>query len=134
MSVNKAILVGRLGADPELRRLPTGRPVCEFRVATNHSKKGADGEYVDSTDWHRVVVWGNQAEPCKTYLAKGCEVFVEGRIHGRSWNDREGQKRFSTEIIAERVQFLGKSGARSADAVEKKGDEDADGAADSLAA
>lgn len=108
MSVNKAILVGRLGADPELKVLTSGRSVCEFRMATNHSVKGDKGDWVDATDWHRIVVWGNQAEPCKTYLTKGSEVFVEGRIQGRSWQDATGQKRYSTEIVAQRVHFLGR--------------------------
>jgi len=107
MSVNKAILLGRLGADPELRQVPSGQPVCELRVATNEAYTKANGERGESTQWHRVVVWGKTAESCKTHLGKGSEVFVEGRIQTRAWEDKEGKKRFTTEVVAERVQFLG---------------------------
>ena len=105
--VNKAILVGHLGADPELRNTASGTAVCEFRVATSESWKDKNGQKQERTEWHRVVVWGKTAEICSKYLAKGRQVFIEGRIQTRSWEDKEGQKRYTTEIVANEVQFLG---------------------------
>lgn len=114
-SVNKVILVGHLGADPDMRYTAGGQGVCELRVATSESWKGKDGQKNERTEWHRVVVWGKSAEACAKYLAKGRQVFVEGRIQTRSYDDKEGQKRYITEVVATDVQFLGggKDGGRS---------------------
>lgn len=106
-SVNKVILIGNLGADPELRSTSTGTPVCEMRVATNESWRDKQGEQQERTEWHRIVVWGRQAESVAKYLSKGRSVYVEGRLQTREWTDREGQRRFTTEIIASSVVFLG---------------------------
>lgn len=109
--VNKVILVGNLGSDPELRNTSGGTSVCEFRLATNESWKGKDGQTQDRTEWHRVIVWGRLGENCGKYLAKGRQVYLEGRLQTRSWEDKEGNKRYTTEIVARDVQFLGGGGA-----------------------
>jgi single-strand DNA-binding protein len=106
-SVNKVILVGNLGKDPELRYTPGGQAVCDLRIATTESFTSRDGDKKESTEWHNVVVWGKQAESCSQYLAKGRQVYVEGRLRTRSWEDKSGQKRYSTEVVAVLVQFLG---------------------------
>lgn len=104
--VNKVILLGNLGNDPELRYTSSGQPVCDLRVATKETWKGRDGEKNERTEWHRVVVWGKQGENASKYLSKGRQVFVEGRIQTRSWEDKEGNKRYTTEIVASNVLFL----------------------------
>ena len=109
--VNKVILIGHLGADPDMRYTPSGAGVCEFRLATTESWKDKNGQRQERTEWHRIVVWGKMAEICAKYLTKGRQCFVEGRIQTRSWDDKEGQKRYMTEIVANEVQFLG-GGAR----------------------
>jgi single-strand DNA-binding protein len=109
-SVNKVILVGNLGADPELKYTPSNRPVCNLSVATNEVWKDKAGQKQERVEWHRVNVWGDQAEHCSKYLAKGRMVYVEGRIQTRSWDDKEGKKRYSTEVVADRVVFLGGQG------------------------
>lgn len=110
-SVNKVILIGNLGADPELRYTPNGnRPVCSLRIATSEVYKDKSGQKQEQTEWHRVTVWGEQAENCNKYLAKGRSVYVEGRLQTRSWDDKDGQKKYSTEVVAERVKFLGGAG------------------------
>ena len=106
-SVNKAILIGNLGADPELRNTTGGTPVCELRIATNEKWKDQQGATQERTEWHRVVVWGKQAESAARYLSKGRSVYVEGRIQTREWEDKDGHRRWSTEIIASTVTFLG---------------------------
>lgn len=106
-SVNKVILIGNLGADPELKYTPSNRPVCNLSVATNESWKDRDGQKKEHAEWHRVTVWGEQAEHCSKYLAKGRSVYLEGRLQTRSWDDKDGQKRYATDIIADRVVFLG---------------------------
>lgn len=106
-AVNKVILVGNLGSDPELKQTPGGQSVCEFRLATNESWKDKDGEKHDRTEWHRIIVWGKIGENCNKFLAKGRQVYLEGRIQTRSWEDKEGVKRYTTEVIARDVQFLG---------------------------
>ncbi len=106
-SVNKAIIIGNLGADPDLRYTPSSQPVAELRVATTEHWTTREGERKEQTEWHRIVVWGKQAEHCKSYLKKGRQVYVEGRLRTRQWEDKEGQKRYTTEIVADRVQFLG---------------------------
>jgi single-strand DNA-binding protein len=110
-SVNKVILVGNLGADPELKYTPSNRAVCNLSVATNEVWKDKSGQKQEKTEWHRVNVWGEQAEACSKYLTKGRMVYVEGRLQTRSWDDKEGKKRYSTEVVADRVVFLGGGGA-----------------------
>lgn len=112
-SVNKVILIGNLGADPELRSTSSGTPVCELRIATNESWRDKQGTMQQRTEWHRVVVWGRQAESVSKYLSKGRSAYVEGRLQTREWTDREGQRRFTTEIIASNVVFL--QGGRGGD-------------------
>ncbi len=108
--VNKVILVGNLGSDPEMRYTPSGQGVCEFRVATNESWNDKNGQRQERTEWHRIVVWGKRAEVCSKYLSKGRSVYVEGRIQTRTYDDKEGNKRYITEIVAQDVQFLGGGG------------------------
>jgi single-strand DNA-binding protein len=109
-SVNKVILVGNLGADPELKYTPSNRPVCNLSVATNEVWKDKAGQKQERVEWHRVNVWGDQAEHCSKYLTKGRMVYIEGRIQTRSWDDKEGKKRYTTEVVADRVVFLGGQG------------------------
>jgi len=110
-SVNKVILVGNLGADPELKYTPSNRPLCNLSIATNEVFKDKAGARQERTEWHRVTVWGEQAESCSKYLAKGRSVYIEGRLQTRSWDDKtDGKKRYSTEIVADRVVFLGGGG------------------------
>lgn len=110
MSLNKAMVIGNLGDDPEVRFTGSGQAVATLNIATNESWMDKQGQKQDRTEWHRVVVWGKQAEHCKEFLSKGRQVFVEGRIQTRDWQDKEGQKRYTTEIVAQRVQFLGGRG------------------------
>ncbi|MDY6843077.1 MAG: single-stranded DNA-binding protein [Thermodesulfobacteriota bacterium] len=105
--VNKVILIGNLGADPELRYTPSGVPVANFRVATNEVWVSQDGEKGERTEWHRVVAWRKLAETCGEYLSKGKQVYIEGKIRTRSWEDRDGNKRYTTEIVADSIQMLG---------------------------
>jgi len=105
-TVNKVILVGRLGADPEVRYAPSGSPVANFRMATNRVWKDRDGNVQESTEWHRVVAWNRLAEVIKEYVKKGHRIYVEGRIQYREWEDQNGQRRFTTEIIATDIQML----------------------------
>lgn len=109
-SVNKAIILGNLGRDPELRHTQAGKAVATLRVATNEVWTDQSGERQERTEWHSVVVWGKAAENCNQYLKKGRSVFVEGRIQTRKWQDKEGHDRYSTEIVADRVQFVGGQG------------------------
>lgn len=109
-SVNKAILIGNLGKDPELRYTPSGQAVASFPLATSERFKDKEGNWQERTDWHNVVVWGRQGETVKEYLKKGRSAYVEGRIQTRSYDDREGNKKWVTEIIANRIQFLGGRG------------------------
>ena len=104
--VNKVIVIGNLGADPEMRYTTSGAGVCELRVATNESWNDKNGQRQERTEWHRIVVWGKRAEVCSKYLAKGRQVYVEGRLQTRSWDDKDGNKRYTTEIVANDVQFL----------------------------
>jgi single-strand DNA-binding protein len=107
MSLNKVMLIGNLGKDPELRFTQNGRAVARFPVATSEQWTDQSGQRQDRTEWHNVVVWGKQAETCGQYLSKGRQVFIEGSIRSRQYDDKEGQKRYITEVIAQRVQFLG---------------------------
>src|ERR1017187_1843985 len=108
-SVNKVILIGNLGADPELKYTPSSRPLCNLRIATTDVFKDKSGQRQERTEWHRVTVWGDQAENCNKYLSKGRSVYVEGRLQTRSY-DKEGQKHYATDIVADRVVFLGSGG------------------------
>jgi single-strand DNA-binding protein len=112
-SVNKVILVGNLGADPELKYTPSNRALCNLRIATTDVFKDKSGQRQEKTEWHRVTVWGDQAENCSKYLAKGRSVYVEGRLQTRSY-DKEGQKHYATDIVADRVVFLGSGGGGGA--------------------
>ena len=106
-TVNKVILMGRLGGDPELRYTPAGTAVANFSLATNMVWKGADGNMQERTDWHRIVVWRKLAEFVGEWLKKGSYVYLEGMLQTRSWNDKDGSKRFMTEVIADSIQFVG---------------------------
>ncbi len=106
-SLNKVHLIGNLGGDPELRYTQNQTPVCTLSIATTESRNDSNGQKQDFTTWHRVVVWGRQAENCSKYLAKGRQIFIEGRLQTRQWEDQNGSKRYTTEIVAQNVQFLG---------------------------
>jgi single-strand DNA-binding protein len=105
--INKVIIIGRLGADPEVKTISSGNTVARLSIATSESWKDQQGQRQERTEWHRVVVWGKQAELCGQYLSKGRQAFIEGRLQTRSWEDQQGQKRYTTEIVATNVQFLG---------------------------
>lgn len=107
MSVNKVMLLGRLGQDPELRYTPSGSAVCNFSVATSENWTDKSGQRQERTEWHRIVVWGKLAELCNQYLAKGRQLYLEGKIQTRSWDGQDGQKRYTTEVHAQTVQFIG---------------------------
>ncbi|MCS6911709.1 MAG: single-stranded DNA-binding protein [Myxococcales bacterium] len=111
-SVNKVIIVGHLGANPDLKYLPSGQPVCEMRVATTERFRDRSDQMQERTEWHRVVVWGKMGENCAKFLSKGRQVYVEGRLQTRSWDDKDGHKRYMTEIVADQVVFLGGAGAQ----------------------
>jgi single-strand DNA-binding protein len=117
-SVNKVILIGNLGADPELKYTQSSRPLCNLRIATSESFKDKSGQRQERTEWHRVTVWGDQAENCGRYLLKGRSVYVEGKLQTRSY-DKDGHKHYSTEVVADRVVFL--NGGESEPAPETKG-------------
>jgi single-strand DNA-binding protein len=104
--VNKVILIGNLGADPEVKTTQTGTAVATLSVATSRTWKDKAGQKQDETEWHRVVVWGKTAEFCGTYLSKGARVYVEGRLQTREWADKDGQKRYTTEVVSDVVQSL----------------------------
>lgn len=107
MSVNKVIILGRLGQDPELKYTPSGAAVCNFSVATSESWNDKSGQRQERTEWHRIVVWQKLAELCNQYLSKGRQAYIEGRLQTRSWDDKDGNKRYTTEILANTVQFIG---------------------------
>ena len=109
-SINKVILIGNLGADPELKYTPSSRALCNLRIATTEVFKDKAGVKQERTEWHRVTVWGDQAENCSKYLAKGRSVYIEGKLQTRSY-DKEGQKHYATDVVADRVVFLGGGGA-----------------------
>ena len=114
--VNKVILIGRLGKDPDIRYTPDGAMVTTFNLATDEQWKDKNGEKVQKTEWHRIVTWGKLAEICGNYLVKGKLVFVEGRIQTRSWEDKEGVKRSTTEIVASNMQMLDSKGQNKTEA------------------
>jgi single-strand DNA-binding protein len=108
--LNKVMIIGRLGRDPELRYTQNGAPITNLNVATDESYTNADGSKVERTEWHRVVVFQRAAENCANYIAKGSLVYVEGSLQTRKWQDQQGQDRYTTEIKAQRVQFLDRRG------------------------
>ena len=120
-SVNKVIVIGHLGANPELKYLPSGQPVCEMRVATSETYRDRNEQPQERTEWHRIVVWGKTAENCSKFLQKGRQVYIEGRLQTRSWDDKEGKKQYMTEIVANSVVFLGGGGGREEGARESGG-------------
>ena len=124
MSVNKVILVGNLGRDPEVRFTAGGKAVARFSVATSEVWNDAEGARQERTEWHNVVVWGKQGETCGQYLQKGRQVYVEGSIRTRQYDDKDGNKRYITEVIAQRVQFLGGRGDAPRGGVSGSGGED----------
>jgi len=111
--VNKVILLGNLGADPEMRYTPGGTAVANFRLATTETYTNKEGEKVTKTEWHRIVAFRRLAEICGEYLSKGKQVYIEGKIQTRSWEDREGVKKYTTEIVADTMQMLGSKGSGS---------------------
>ena len=130
-SVNKIVLVGHLGADPESRFTPSGVAVSTFNMATNESWKNKEGEYEDRTEWHRIVLYGKAAETASEYMKKGQLAYVEGRIRTRSWEDKDGMTRYTTEVLGDRFTMLGrksenKSTAAPAEAGAGGGDGDDD--------
>ena len=108
-SVNKVILIGNLGKDPELRYTPGGSAVVNFPIATNERWKDKDGNPQERTEWHNIVLWGRLAEIANDYLKKGSPVYIEGRLQTRSWDDRDGNKRYTTEIVGTQMQMLGRA-------------------------
>ena len=114
--VNKVIIVGRLGKDPEVRYTPNGQAVANFTVATSDNwKDKTSGEKQEKTEWHRIVVWGRLAELSRDYLKKGKQVYVDGRLQTRSWDDKDGNKKYITEIVANNIQFLGSATDKTTD-------------------
>lgn len=112
--INKAILIGNLGSDPEVRYTQSGTAVANFNIATSERWKGQDGEMQEHTEWHRIVVWSKLAEICGEYLSKGSKVYIEGRIQTRQWDDKDGNKRYTTEIVAREMKMLNSKGSSSA--------------------
>ncbi len=108
--INKVILVGRLGGDPEVKSVGQGSMTARFNIATSENWTDKNGQRQERTEWHRVVVWGKLAEICGKHLSKGRQVYIEGRLQTRQWDDQQGQKRYTTEVVANTVQFLGSSG------------------------
>jgi single-strand DNA-binding protein len=106
--INKVILIGNLGQDPELRYTPSGAAVANFSVATNETWNDKEGNTQERTEWHRIVAWRRLAEICGEYLKKGSQVYIEGRLQTRSWEDKDGVKRYVTEVIARELQMLGR--------------------------
>ena len=108
--VNKVILVGNLGRDPEVRYIKDGTPVANLRLATSETWNDQNGQRQERTEWHRIVAWGKLAEIAKEYMSKGRQIYVEGKLQTRSWDDREGNKRYTTEVKADQIIMLGSRG------------------------
>jgi single-strand DNA-binding protein len=122
--LNKVMLIGNLGRDPEMRYTPAGRPVTTFTVATNRTWNTADGERHNDTEWFNIVAWGNLAEICKQHLSKGKQVYIEGRLQTRRWDDKEGNKHTTTEVVASEMMMLGeRRGTNSEQGNDTSGDE-----------
>ncbi len=132
--LNKVTLIGNLGRDPELRYTANGQAVTNFTLATTESFSKRDGGRDERTEWHRIVAWGKLAEICGEYLAKGRQIYVEGRIQTREWEDKDGNKRWTTEIVARNMQMLGRrsEGGMGADLPEPDGPSGPSGGSDSL--
>ncbi len=122
--LNKVMIIGHLGRDPEMRYTPSGRPVTTFSVATSRSWHSADGERHEETEWFNVVAWGSLAEICNQYLRKGQQVYIEGRLQTRRWEDTEGNKHFTTELVAKEMIMLGERRDISTTYVSKPGEEE----------
>ena len=120
-SVNKAIIIGNLGQDPELRQTGSGASVCNLSVATNESYTRDDGTEVQNTEWHDVVAWEGLAEVCAKYLEKGSSVYIEGKLQTNEWTDRDGNERYSTEIKAQEVTFLGSNDSQGGGGAPQRG-------------
>lgn len=105
-SLNKVLLIGRIGRDPEMRYTPSGQPVANFSMATDESYTGKDGQKVEKTEWHRVVIWGKQAEFVGNYLGKGRLIYIEGKLETRKWTDKDGAEKYTTEIKADKIVAL----------------------------
>ena len=118
--VNKVILLGRLGKDPEMRYAPSGTAIATFSLATNHRQKSQDGEWVDKTEWHNLIAFGKTAEIAGEYLKKGRELYVEGRLQTSSWEDQQGQKKYKTEIVVSDLQMIGPKGDVSSSSPSEK--------------
>ena len=116
-SVNKVILVGNLGRDPEMRYAPDGGAIANFSIATTDKWKDKSGQLQERTEWHRIVMFGRQAEIAGEYLKKGSQTYIEGRLQTRKWTDKEGQERYTTEVVADRMQMLGSRSGGSARAM-----------------
>ncbi len=114
-SLNKVMLIGNLGKDPEVKSTPSGAKVANFNVATNESYTDRNGQKVDKTEWHRIVMWRGLAEIAERWLKKGSTVYIEGKLTTRSWDDQSGQKRYTTEIVADNMQMLGRRGEGGGD-------------------
>ena len=106
IGVNKVTLLGNLGADPETKKIASGQSLTLFNLATSNAWTNREGQKQEHTEWHRIVVWGKQAETCAEYLSKGSKVYIEGRLQTRSWEDNNGQKKYTTEVVASQVLFL----------------------------
>jgi single-strand DNA-binding protein len=129
--LNKVMLIGHLGRDPEMRYTPSGRPVTSFSIATNRSWNTSDGERHSGTDWFNIVTWGNLAEICKQHLSKGQQVYIEGRLQTRKWDDKEGNKHTTTEVVATEMLILGDRKGTNAELIdETSGQDDFDNRAD----
>lgn len=122
--LNKVMVIGHLGRDPEMRYTPSGRPVTTFTIAASRSWNTADGERRSETEWFNIVSWGNLAEICKQYLHKGQQVYIEGRLQTRRWEDKEGQKRTNVEVVANEMLMLGDRRNQSKQTQESEQDED----------
>ncbi|OGP89635.1 MAG: single-stranded DNA-binding protein [Deltaproteobacteria bacterium RBG_16_48_10] len=118
--VNKVILIGNLGADPEVKYLSSGTMVANFRMATTENRVNRSGEKTAITEWHRIVAFGRLAEICNEYLNKGKQVYIEGRLQTRSWEDKDGNRRWTTEIVATQMQMLGAPGAPAEASISEK--------------
>ena len=130
MSVNKVILLGNLGKDPDLRYTPSGKAVATFSLATSERWTSQDGQKQESTTWHNIVAWGKQAETMKEYLSKGREVYLEGRIVNRSYDDKEGNKKYISEVVVQQFSFIGSKGSSGNGGGETAAAESAEPAAD----
>jgi single-strand DNA-binding protein len=117
MNINKVMLYGNLTRDPEFRQTPSGQSVCALSIATNREFKGRDGQKQSQAEYHSIVVWGRQAETVNQYMRRGSAIFVEGRLQTRTWDGKDGKKKYKTEVVAEKIQF----GPRSASGSAKKG-------------